>query len=131
MVTETQAAFPSEPTVGNLCTRKKIQHDKILRKRMYHIFFKINICESTDITLQYTHVCIYKKTEQSRCFEPKRPDDFSSGPFCTVTLLILQSHRRPDKDKKTHKHTFTFTHTNRTLSWCFSQQHPAAGGGES
>lgn len=32
MVTETQAASPVESTVGNLCTHKKIQHNKTLHQ---------------------------------------------------------------------------------------------------
>lgn len=31
---------------------------------MYHIFIKIDIFKSIDITLQYTHIYIYNKTEQ-------------------------------------------------------------------
>ena len=33
---------------------------------MYHVFIKIDIFKSNNITLQYTHIYIYKKRQSSK-----------------------------------------------------------------
>lgn len=107
---------------------------------MYHNFSGIDIFKRADITLQYTHICIYKMKRAVRLQGLSSLNDNESlvvAPLDSNSSNYIQSYTLKWTCMLTHTHTHTPTHsqahifiqTNRTLSLYSSEQHPPVGRG--